>query len=105
MLSALWVSKTGLGAQDIALSTISNNLANVSTVGFKKDRAVFQDLLYQIQRQPGAQENHSGHAGRGEASGTGAQAVGVRVFDVSINGEVFEGVDIFAQKSSDSLVL
>ena len=56
MLAALWVSKTGLAAQDTALTTTSNNLANVSTIGFKKDRAVFQDLLYQIQRQPGAQE-------------------------------------------------
>ena len=53
MMSALWVSKTGLGAQDTALRTISNNLANVSTIGYKRDRAMFQDLLYQIQEQPG----------------------------------------------------
>lgn len=39
MLSALWVSKTGLSAQDMNLTTISNNLANVSTTGFKRDRA------------------------------------------------------------------
>ncbi|HEP9384624.1 TPA: flagellar basal-body rod protein FlgG [Pseudomonas aeruginosa] len=54
MLSALWVSKTGLSAQDMNLTTISNNLANVSTTGFKRDRAEFQDLLYQIRRQPGS---------------------------------------------------
>ena len=47
MLPALWVSKTGLSAQDMNLTTISNNLANVSTTGFKRDRAEFQDLLYQ----------------------------------------------------------
>ena len=39
MLPALWVAKTGLSAQDTNLSTISNNLANVSTTGFKRDRA------------------------------------------------------------------
>ena len=47
MNSTLWVSKTGLSAQDTALRAISNNLANVGTVGFKKDRAVFEDLVYQ----------------------------------------------------------
>ena len=56
MISALYVSKTGLAAQDKQLSTISNNLANTGTIGFKRDRAVFEDLLYQVQRQPGAQE-------------------------------------------------
>src|SRR3546814_12522211 len=55
MLPALWVSKTGLSAQDMNLTTISNNLANVSTTGFKRDRAEFQDLLYKIRRQPGGQ--------------------------------------------------
>ena len=55
MLPALWVAKTGLSAQDTNLTVISNNLANVSTTGFKRDRAEFQDLLYQIKRQPGAQ--------------------------------------------------
>ena len=48
MHPALWISKTGLSAQDTRLATISNNLANASTVGFKKDRAVFEDLLYQV---------------------------------------------------------
>ena len=55
MHAALYVSKTGLSAQDRQLTTISNNLSNTSTIGFKRDRAVFEDLLYQIQRQPGAQ--------------------------------------------------
>ena len=59
MMAALWVSKTGLAAQDLQLSTISNNLANVSTTGFKRDRGVFEDLLYQIRRQPGAQSSEN----------------------------------------------
>lgn len=57
MHAALWVSKTGLTAQDIKLATISNNLANSGTVGFKRDRALFQDLIYQVKRQPGGQSS------------------------------------------------
>ncbi|MBL4682317.1 MAG: flagellar basal-body rod protein FlgG [Pseudomonadales bacterium] len=102
MLAALWVSRTGLGAQDVALTTISNNLANVSTIGFKKDRAVFQDLLYQIQRQPGAQESSETQLPSGLQLGSGVRAVGTqKVFtpgslqvtdnalDVAINGRGF----------------
>ena len=55
MHAALFASKTGLTAQDKQLTTISNNLANASTAGYKRDRVIFEDLLYQIQRQPGAQ--------------------------------------------------
>lgn len=47
MHPALWVSKTGLDAQQTNIATISNNLANASTVGYKKSRAVFEDLFYQ----------------------------------------------------------
>jgi len=54
MHPSLWISKTGLAAQDTKMNVISNNLANVGTTGFKKERAVFNDLLYQIKRQPGA---------------------------------------------------
>jgi len=55
MDAALWVSKTGLDAQQARMNVISNNLANVSTTGFKRDRAVFEDLLYQNIRQAGGQ--------------------------------------------------
>jgi flagellar basal-body rod protein FlgG len=54
MQRSLWISKTGLEAQQTQMDVISNNLANVSTNGFKKSRAVFQDLLYQTVNQPGA---------------------------------------------------
>ncbi|TWH64986.1 flagellar basal-body rod protein FlgG [Azomonas agilis] len=102
MLSALWVSKTGLSAQDINLRTISNNLANVSTTGFKKDRAEFQDLLYQIVRQPGAQSTQNTELPTGLQLGTGVRIVGTqKIFttgslqttdqplDMAINGRGF----------------
>ena len=102
MLAALWVSKTGLAAQDTALRVISNNLANSSTVGFKKDRPVFQDLLYQIQRQPGAQASQETQLPSGLQLGTGVRTAGTqKVFtegslqitdnslDVAINGRGF----------------
>ena len=43
----VWVAKTGLTAQQRRMTVIANNLANVNTVAFKRDRAVFEDLLYQ----------------------------------------------------------
>jgi len=47
MDASMWVAKTGLDAQQTRMNVISNNLANVNTTGFKRDRAVFEDLLYQ----------------------------------------------------------
>ncbi|MGC4007657.1 MAG: flagellar basal-body rod protein FlgG [Pseudomonas sp.] len=78
MLPALWVSKTGLSAQDMNLTTISNNLANVSTTGFKRDRAEFQDLLYQIKRQPGANSTQDTELPSGLQLGTGVRIVGTQ---------------------------
>ncbi|WP_025132249.1 flagellar basal-body rod protein FlgG [Pseudomonas sp. PH1b] len=78
MLPALWVAKTGLSAQDTNLSVISNNLANVSTTGFKRDRAEFQDLLYQIKRQPGAQSTQDSELPTGLQVGTGVRIVGTQ---------------------------
>ncbi|QAY84840.1 flagellar basal-body rod protein FlgG [Pseudomonas arsenicoxydans] len=78
MLPALWVAKTGLSAQDTNLTTISNNLANVSTTGFKRDRAEFQDLLYQIKRQPGAQSTQDSALPSGLQLGTGVRIVGTQ---------------------------
>jgi flagellar basal-body rod protein FlgG len=78
MMSALWVSKTGLSAQDMALHTISNNLANVSTIGFKRDRAVFEDLLYQVLQQPGAQSSQDTTLPSGLQLGTGVRIAGTQ---------------------------
>lgn len=76
MHPALWVSKTGLSAQDTKMTTISNNLANVNTTGFKRDRAVFQDLMYQIERQPGGQNTENTQLPSGLQLGTGVRVVG-----------------------------
>ena len=54
MMRSLWIAKTGLEGQQTSMDVISNNLANVATNGFKRGRAVFQDLMYQTLRQPGA---------------------------------------------------
>ena len=53
MIRSLWTARTGLDAQQTSLDVISNNLANVSTNGYKRQRAIFEDLLYQTIRQPG----------------------------------------------------
>jgi len=75
MNQALWIAKTGLDAQQTRMSVISNNLANVNTTGFKQDRAVFQDLLYQTIRQPGAQSSTSTQLPSGLMLGTGVRTV------------------------------
>ena len=75
MNQALWVAKTGLDAQQTRLSVISNNLANVSTTGFKQTRAVFEDLLYQNLRQVGAQTSEDTRLPSGLMLGTGSRVV------------------------------
>ena len=75
MESSLWVSKTGLDAQQKRMTVISNNLANVNTVGFKRDRAVFEDLLYQNIRQPGGSTGGDNVAPTGLMMGTGVRIV------------------------------
>jgi len=102
MHPALWVSKTGLSAQDTNMSTISNNLANVNTTGFKRDRAVFQDLLYQVNRQPGGLNTQNTELPSGLQLGTGVRVVGTakqftqgnlqiteQPLDVAVNGRGF----------------
>ncbi len=76
MMQALWVSKTGLSAQNTRLTTIANNLANASTVGYKRDDAQFEDLLYQVRAQPGAQSSQSSQVPSGLQLGTGVRVVG-----------------------------
>ena len=75
MYASLWVAKTGLDAQQTRLSVISNNLANVNTTGFKRDRAVFEDLLYQNVRQVGAQATQDTTLPSGLSLGTGVRVV------------------------------
>ncbi len=75
MLPSLSISKTGLDAQQTQLNVISNNLANVSTTGFKQSRAVFQDMLYQTLKEPGAQSSQQTEAPSGLQIGTGVKPV------------------------------
>lgn len=102
MHGALNVAKTGMSAQDTNLQVISNNLANISTVGFKRDKALFEDLMYQIVRQPGAQTAEDSQLPSGLQLGLGVRTVSTQklfstgriditdeAFDVSINGRGF----------------
>ena len=75
MIRSLWIAKTGLEAQQTQMDVISNNLANVSTNGFKRSRAVFEDLLYQNLRQPGAQSSQQTQIPSGLQIGTGVRPV------------------------------
>ncbi|MCX7240559.1 MAG: flagellar basal-body rod protein FlgG [Burkholderiales bacterium] len=75
MDAAMWVAKTGLDAQQMRMNVISNNLANVNTTGFKRDRAVFEDLLYQNVRQAGGQTDANSQAPTGLMLGTGVRVV------------------------------
>jgi len=102
MNSALWIAKTGLDAQQTRMAVVSNNLANVSTTGFKKGRAIFEDLLYQNIRQPGAQSSQNTLLPSGLSLGAGVRTVATeKLFsqgnliqtenslDVAINGRGF----------------
>ncbi|MFD1384420.1 flagellar basal-body rod protein FlgG [Rhodanobacter aciditrophus] len=102
MHSALWVAKTGLSAMDRQLSVISNNLANVSTTAFKKDRAVFENLMYQTLRAPGGLSAQNTELPSGLQIGAGVRVTGTqknfsegdynvtdRQLDVAIQGAGF----------------
>lgn len=75
MNPALWAAKTGLDAQQTRMTVTSNNLANVNTTGYKKGRAVFEDLLYQNVRQVGASTSQDTQAPTGLSLGTGVRVV------------------------------
>ncbi len=75
MIRSLWIAKSGLDAQQTQLDVTSNNLANVSTNGFKRARAVFEDLLYQTLRQPGASSSAQTQIPSGLQIGTGVRPV------------------------------
>jgi flagellar basal-body rod protein FlgG len=103
MNPAMWISKTGVQAQDAKLQAIANNLANANTVGFKKDRVVFEDLFYSVEGQPGAQRaDNNTLAPTGVQLGNGTHIVGTQKvfttgsaqitsnqFDVMVNGNGF----------------
>lgn len=78
MYQALWISKTGLDAQQQRMSVTAHNLANINTTGFKRDRAVFEDLIYQNVRQVGAQSSEDTELPSGLHMGTGVRTVAVQ---------------------------
>ena len=80
MGQALWISKTGLDAQQTRMAVIANNLANVNTTGFKISRPVFNDLLYQTVRQPGAQSSQNTEIPSGLMIGTGVRTMSTQKF-------------------------
>ena len=75
MIRSLWISKTGMEAQQTQLDTITNNLANVGTNGFKRSHAVFEDLIYQNLRQSGAASSGQTQLPTGLQVGLGVRAV------------------------------
>ncbi|MDH5632698.1 MAG: flagellar basal-body rod protein FlgG [Gammaproteobacteria bacterium] len=102
MNPALWIAKTGLDAQQTRMSVVSNNLANVSTTGFKRGRAIFEDLFYQNVRQAGAQSSQDSTLPSGLMLGTGVRTVATQKLhtqgsslqtgnslDIAINGRGF----------------
>lgn len=75
MIKSLWTAQTGMQAQQTKMDVTANNLANVSTNGFKSSRAVFEDTLYQTIRQPGAVTSAQNNLPSGMQIGTGVRAV------------------------------
>jgi flagellar basal-body rod protein FlgG len=75
MINSLWIAKTGMEAQQMQLDVISNNLANVSTNGFKKAHAVFEDLMYQNLRQVGSNTAEQSTLPTGLQVGLGVRTV------------------------------
>lgn len=102
MMRSLWISKSGMEAQQLQLDHISNNLANSGTNGYKESHAVFEDLMYQNLRQSGANSSEQTQLPTGLQVGLGVRAVATsRLFtqgnlqstnnnlDVAINGNGF----------------
>ncbi|CAG4882178.1 flagellar component of cell-distal portion of basal-body rod [Georgfuchsia toluolica] len=106
MIRSLWISKTGLDAQQTQMDVIANNLANVSTNGFKRSRAVFEDLLYQTLRQPGAQSSQQNQLPSGLQIGTGVRPVATeRIFTQGNLQQTGNSLDIAIQGSGFFQVL
>lgn len=106
-MRSLWTSTTGMSAQNLNMDVIANNLANVSTTGFKKSRADFQDLLYQIMKVPGSPTSADTRSPTGIQVGLGVKPAAVtKVFtegdivqtenplDVAIEGSGFFQVEM-----------
>ena len=119
MIRSLWIAKTGLDAQQTNMDVIANNLANVSTNGFKRQRAVFEDLMYQTMRQPGAMSSEQTVLPTGLQIGTGVRTTATerihsqgnlsqtnKTTDIAIKGDGFfhiqmpDGTDAYSRDGS-----
>jgi flagellar basal-body rod protein FlgG len=85
MEPALWAAKTGLDAQQTQMTVTANNLANVSTTGFKASRGVFEDLLYQNAAQVGANTSQTTQSPTGLQLGTGVRVVSTETINTEGN--------------------
>jgi flagellar basal-body rod protein FlgG len=105
MLRALNTSATGMAAQESNVNTISNNLANVNTVGFKQGRTEFEDLLYETVTEAGGRSSNNTQFNVGTQIGSGAKVSATRrihaqgstqvtnnPFDMMVNGDGFLGI-------------
>ncbi len=97
-MQSLWIAKTGLDAQQTQMSLVSNNLANVNTMGFKRDRAVFEDLLYQNIAQAGAATSQDTENPSGVNVGTGVRIVGTeKIFSQGTHVDTGNSLDILIE--------
>ena len=107
MINSLWIAKSGMSAQQTQLDVVSHNLANVSTTGYKRASAVFQDLIYQNQRQVGSSTSEQSQLPTGLHLGLGVNVVSTsrdfrqgtpqasgKDFDIAINGAGFFQIDL-----------
>lgn len=107
MIRSLWTGTTGMNAQQLSIDVIANNLANVSTTGFKKSTTEFKDLLYEIIKVPGSQTSADTESPTGIQVGIGVRPDAVsKVFtqgdligtenelDVAIDGPGFFEVEL-----------
>ncbi len=105
MIKALNTAATGMASQEANVNTLSNNIANVNTVGFKKGRTEFEDLYYETQVEPGSRSSNDTIYNAGVQIGSGSKVSAIRKefqqgspqitnnpFDFMINGEGFFGV-------------
>ncbi|MGE8395995.1 MAG: flagellar basal-body rod protein FlgG [Comamonas sp.] len=102
MMNSLWIAKTGMSAQQTKMDVVSHNLSNVSTTGYKRQNAVFEDLIYQNLRQVGSQADEQNVLPTGMHLGLGVRTVATtrnftqgtpmesgKDLDVAINGDGF----------------
>ncbi len=100
MINSLWISKTGMEAQQTQLDVISHNLANVSTTGYKRANAVFEDLMYQNLRQVGANTTDQSQLPTGLHLGLGVRTVATsRSFSQGTLQQTSNNLDVAIQGS------